>query len=99
MPINERRANRQTASAVIRQLVFSTAVGTFGLSGCFHGQVHSRVRVPQLHTRHWAGQWQVMAADFIGGSRIGLLQLGIVGVCRVCHNPTPGTGTAVFYRA
>ena len=47
------------------QGVHGAAVGALGLAARLDRQVHARVRVPQGHARHRAGQRQVRAGDLV----------------------------------
>src|SRR5882672_1027581 len=53
------------------QRVLRATVGTFRPAGLLYGQIHARMRVPQIHLRHRAAQRQILAADLVLVLRVG----------------------------
>ena len=55
-----------TGSSSTSQRVLGAAVGTLCTAGFLDGEVHARMRIPQRHRGHRAGQRQVRRSDFVG---------------------------------
>ena len=55
----------QKSNLRLNETIVSAAIRTHGATRFFNRQVHTRMRVPQIHARHWAGQWQISLCDRI----------------------------------
>ena len=55
---------------VFNQFVLRATIRAFRFAGIFDWQEHFRMRIPQVHAWHWAGQRQVAAAYLVSVLRI-----------------------------
>jgi hypothetical protein len=53
------------SSAGRSKKVAGTAIRTLCLAGLFNGQEHFRVRIPQVHAGHRAGQWHILRTHLV----------------------------------
>ncbi len=66
--------------------ILGPAIRAFRLTGLLDRQIHLRMRIPQVHARHRAGQWYVPALYLVAVPRISCNQILVNGSCSCCHS-------------